>query len=30
MTTAEYIALAFFACVWVGYSWLLHGRTFFG
>ncbi|WP_064713636.1 DUF599 domain-containing protein [Rhizobium bangladeshense] len=30
MTTADYIALAFFACVWVGYSWLLKGRTFFG
>jgi uncharacterized membrane protein len=30
MTTADYIALAFFALVWTGYSWLLHGRTFFG
>ncbi|MBY5519186.1 DUF599 domain-containing protein [Rhizobium leguminosarum] len=30
MTTADYIALAFFAFVWMGYSWLLHGRTFFG
>ncbi|MGO8055974.1 DUF599 family protein, partial [Rhizobium leguminosarum] len=30
MTTADYIALDFFAFVWMGYSWLLHGRTFFG
>jgi len=30
MTTADYIALAFFIFIWMGYSWLLRGRTFFG
>ena len=30
MTTADYIALAFFIFIWMGYSWLLHGQTFFG
>ena len=30
LTTADYISLAFFAVMWLGYSWLLRGRTFFG
>jgi len=30
MTTADYIALAFFIFIWMGYSWLLRGQTFFG
>jgi uncharacterized membrane protein len=30
LTVADYIALAFFAILWLGYSWLLRGRTFFG
>jgi len=30
MTTADHIALAFFIFIWMGYSWLLRGQTFFG
>ncbi len=30
LTVADYIALAFFAILWLSYSWLLRGRTFFG
>jgi uncharacterized membrane protein len=30
MTTADYIALAFFAFLWFGYSWLLHNKSVFG
>jgi uncharacterized membrane protein len=27
---ADYIALIFFAVLWLAYSWLLRGKTFFG
>ncbi|KQV81825.1 DUF599 domain-containing protein [Rhizobium sp. Root1220] len=30
MTTADYIALVFFAAIWFGYSRLLQGSSFFG
>ncbi|NLS05243.1 DUF599 family protein [Rhizobium sp. P32RR-XVIII] len=30
LSVADYIALAFFTILWLGYSWLLRGRTFFG